>query len=228
MIPALIFWLLKQYRQTGSIEAVWALVKTIIVLKFFKAAILIVITMFILLGLRAQELKFSVIHRGDTIGSMRLKKELMNDMTTFKLNSSVKAKIIIAIKVITDEESHFRNGLLVYSLVNRKINNREPVIKRTRFENNAYHLSDGAKYKCLKGKEIRRNILCLYFNEPLSTDSVYCDNQQQWAPVKRISTNCYRVTMPDGNYNDFFYSKGVCTKVEISHSFYRITLLPNS
>lgn len=228
MIPALIFWLLKQYKQTGSVEAVWSLLKNIVLLKFLKVAILVIIAMFILLGLRAQELKFSVIHRGDTIGKMQLKKELQNDVTTIKVNSTVKTKILIAIRVITDEESHFRNGLLVYSLVNRKINNREPVIKKTRFENNVYHLSDGEKYKCLKGKEIRRNIICLYFNEPVAADSVYCDNQQQWAPVKKIGNNCYRVTMPDGNYNDFFYSKGVCTKVEISHSFYKITLLPNS
>lgn len=227
MIPAIVIWLYKQYKQTGSVYGVWSQVKTILLMRFLKASVLILIALLLVLGLRAQPLQFFVVLKGDTIGTLNLVKEEQQELTKIKVSSIVKTKMFISIRVNTDEESLYRNGVLVYSQVNRKVNNREPVMKKTKREFNGYQLIEGDKYKWLASKDIRTNIISLYFNEPRSIDSVYCDNHQKWAVVQKRSNICYRVVMPDGNYNDFYYSKGVCTRVEILHSFYKIILLPN-
>lgn len=66
--------------------------------------------------------------------------------------------------------------------------------------------------------------MLLYCREPDDQAQVYSDNFQQFLQVKQVSPHVYRIDLPDGNYNFYSYTNGICSKVDIHHSLYTIQI----
>ena len=68
---------------------------------------------------------------------------------------------------------------------------------------------------------ISYNMICLYAKEPVGVPIVYSDKFQQFLDILPVGDRHYRVRFPDGNYNEYFYKDGLCTRVEIHHRLFR-------
>jgi hypothetical protein len=64
----------------------------------------------------------------------------------------------------------------------------------------------------------------LYYTEPLSVSQVYSDNFQRFIAIQRTGPHVYRLNLPDGNYNDYYFQNGVCKLVELHQSMYTIKM----
>lgn len=223
MIPALIIWLFKKYgkpfiqKNNNSI---------LTLLPYIKYTVMILVLLLTGFKVTAQDqtLNYNVLHNGSTVGHMQLQQRKNGDDTFLKIASEVKMRFIFGIKVNVDEESYFHDGKLISSHVHRMVNGKEKANKYTKVSGDTYQLIDNDKTGSLNQKQIEYNLGMMYLKEPVGISQIYSDNFQQYVQIKQVGGHIYRIDLPDGNYNFYTYSNGICNKVEIHHSFYKIQI----
>lgn len=225
MVPALLFWLFKKH----ALPVLNNLIVQFQVNSFHKllkrsTLLSIFILLFTASSYAQEEIStYQIKRNGDVIGQMQFKQKRNGSDTYLTMNSKVKTRFIFEINVQTDDEAHFKNGQLMYSAVYRKVNGREKEHKETKLTNQSYKLQAGNKASALQGS-ISYNMMLLYCKEPINIAQVYSDSFQQTLPIKRMAPNTYRINLPDGNYNDYYFQNGICKTVKVHHSLYTITM----
>jgi len=173
----------------------------------------------------AQEktIKYNILRNGNIIGQMQFCKKNDGDHLYLKMTSQVKTQFIMSINVNTEENAHFKNGKLISSKVVRHVNGKQKANNQTTFINNAYQTQSDNKTSQIK-ESINYNLMLLYTNEPINLSQVYSDNYLQFLKIKQTRPHTYRIILPDGNYNDYYFSKGICQQVMVYHSLYTIKI----
>ncbi|MBC7845080.1 MAG: hypothetical protein H7Y10_01145 [Flavobacterium sp.] len=180
-----------------------------------------------LLNAQNLQLNYKIIRNGEEIGWLRLDKNTVGNTSVLLLVSEIKTKIVFPIAVFAKESSTFEKGKLVCSSQIRRTNGAIKLEKQTRLMGNEYEVTANGEKKKLSFSTITENLLSLYFQEPIATKSVYCDNQQCFVKVARTDDGGYKVQFPNGNVNCFYYKEGVCAKIKIVHSFYSVEVILN-
>jgi len=83
--------------------------------------------------------------------------------------------------------------------------------------------SGNAKIKQFK-EAITYNMMMLYLKEPGDIKTVYSDNFHQFIKINKTGAHLYRLTLPDGNYNDYYFQGGICSEVSLYRSLYTIKM----
>ncbi len=172
-----------------------------------------------------QNLSFEVWKNNSLIGNISMREKINSDSVVYDLSSIIKAKVILNFKVTGSEKTIYKNGLLVYSSVYRKLNSKEKVNKELRFKEGKYQLINSGRLSHLSVSKINVNLVLLYFYEPINISQVYCDNHQSMAGIVLLENGKYQVTFPDGSYNIFYYQNGKCKKVDSFNSLYEVQLI---
>ena len=221
MITALLIWLFKKYGRPflhkHKTRFAFVPVKRISVTILFLAISTLVFA-------QEQTLNYNVMHGDKTVGHMKLQKTMNGDDTFLKVASDVKMRFIFSIQVNIREDAHYRNGMLMSSHVSRLVNGKQKANKITEACNGCYQLTDDGKVKSIDQKQINNNLTLMYLQEPVGLSQVYSDNFQQFVQVKQVGNHTYRINLPDGNYNFYTYTNGICSKVDIYHSLYTIQI----
>ena len=221
MITALLIWLFKKYGRPflhkHKTRFAFVPVKRISVTILFLAISTLVFA-------QEQTLNYNVMHGDKTVGHMKLQKTMNGDDTFLKVASDVKMRFIFSIQVNIREDAHYRNGMLMSSHVSCLVNGKQKANKITEACNGCYQLTDDGKVKSIDQKQINNNLTLMYLQEPVGLSQVYSDNFQQFVQVKQVDSHTYRINLPDGNYNFYSYTNGVCSKVDIHHSLYTIQI----
>ncbi|PWK75888.1 hypothetical protein LX99_03621 [Mucilaginibacter oryzae] len=225
MIPALIIWLFKKYILPAFRNKTFPTVKF---LKPLKRAATILALLGLAAGSAAQEqtVKYNVLHSGKVVGHLNLYRRQQGDELYLKMISQVKMRFIFSVKVDIQEESMFSKGKLINSTVCRHVNDKEKCNRQTRAVASGYQTVAEGKCGKLDQQQIGANLMLLYCREPDDQAQVYSDNFQQFLQVKQVSPHVYRIDLPDGNYNFYSYTNGVCSKVDIHHTLYTIQIQP--
>ena len=191
-----------------------------------RANLFLLLIVFCSMQLTAQKnvRTYIVNYKGEDIGTLKLLETISGDSVHYKMTSDIKTKFIFTIHVKSFEESMFKNGRLVYSVVNRTVNGNEKVKRQTLAGANNYTLSNDGKSIILNNSRIGYNLMQMYCIEPVNTTKVYSDNYQQFLPITKIRPHTYKVLLPDGNYNYYSYTNGVCTKVEVFNTMYKMEM----
>lgn len=199
--------------------------------KFFKVnihgflMILLVVFMPILSIAQNLQLNYKIVRNGDEIGWLKLEETTVGNKSVLLLVSEIKTKVVFPIAVFAKESSTFEQGKLVCSFQIRMTNGSVKCDKQTRLVGNEYVVTENGKKKKLSFFTIETNLLSLYFKEPIDSKWVYCDNQQCFVKVVKTDDGGYKVQFPNGNVNCFYYKNGVCTKIQIVHSFYSAEII---
>lgn len=223
MIPALIIWLFKKYGKPFIQKNNNSILTLLPYIKYTVMILVLLLTGFKVIA-QDQTLNYNVLHNGSTVGHMQLQQRKNGDDTFLKIASEVKMRFIFGIKVNVDEESYFHDGKLISSHVHRMVNGKEKANKYTKVSGDTYQLIDNDKTGSLNQKQIEYNLGMMYLKEPVGISQIYSDNFQQYVQIKQVGGHIYRIDLPDGNYNFYTYSNGICNKVEIHHSFYKIQI----
>ncbi|MBK0377840.1 DUF6134 family protein [Mucilaginibacter segetis] len=225
MIPALIIWLFKKYatpllnrrRQNKKYTSLRS-VKTV------TAVMLMMLTLSLPLFAQEQTVKYNVLKGNKVVGCLDLYKKRNGNNLYLKMISEVKVKFIFSINVFCNEESLFQDGKLMSSHVLRKVNGKEKANRQTLAADEGYKTIAEGKSGILNATTINNNLMLLYCCEPKDNAQVYSDNFQQFLRVKQTGDHVYRIDLPDGNYNYYSYTNGICSKVDIHHSLYTIQI----
>jgi hypothetical protein len=167
---------------------------------------------------------YNVSYKGKNVGSMELYQNKTNENVYLKIVSNVQIRFVVNIKVNIEEESMFQSGRLMYSNVSRKVNGKEKANKQTKATGDTYQTFSGGKPGSVNNKLIDYNFNLLYCNEPVNTQIIYSDNFQQFLNIQKVSEHRYKIELPDGNYNYYSFQNGICSNVELHHTFYTIQM----
>jgi hypothetical protein len=171
-------------------------------------------------------LSFTVINKNATIGFINIEKQTQNETTTYTINSDISAKVLFKFNAVAKETSIYKRDTLVFSSVYRKLNNKEKRNQSLLFNNGTYTLKNKNKVEPLNIDFITRNLVTLYFQEPVGVTSVFCDNQNEMVQVKSLGNGRYKVQFSKGKYNIFHYKDGKCVKIEAVNPMFEVTLIP--
>jgi len=187
---------------------------------------LLVVLLGTMISINAQEkrLEYNIKRNGDVVGNIHFIQGIAGNRTVLTMESEVNTRFIFNFKARGKEEVIYDNGIMTWSSIFRKLNGTIKVDKKTKANGSAYTVYKGSKKETLNNYPIRYNMLSVYIIEPLTITKVYSDNFQQQIDIQRIADHHYKIKFPDGNYNEYFYTNGVCSKIEIHHSMYSATI----
>lgn len=174
------------------------------------------------------KLNYQIIQNGNDIGWLRLEKTIIGNKSDLTLVSEIKTKLLLPITVFSREASTYVNGKLIYSSQFRKTNGSVNSDVKTRLIENNYEVSENGKKEKISLPNIDNNLLSLYFQEPNSLKSVYCEKQQCFVQPLKTKDGGYLVNFPNGNSNCYYYKNGICTKIRIKHKLYSVDIVYNS
>jgi len=211
MRPAIILWLSNKYLSVKHSKKAGGFFIALLIFSFALQA-------------QVQTREYNVSYKGDNVGNMQLYQNKTGEDVYMKMVSNVQMNFIVNIKVNTEEESLFQSGKLIYSNVSRKVNGKEKLNKQTKATGDTYQTSSGGKPGSINNKLIDYNFSLLYSNEPVDIKIIYSDNFQQFLHIQKVSDHKYKIELPDGNYNYYSFQNGICSKVEVHHTFYTIQI----
>ncbi|HEU5163974.1 MAG TPA: DUF6134 family protein [Chitinophagaceae bacterium] len=187
---------------------------------------LLVVLLSTMISINAQQkkLEYNIKRNGDVVGNIHFVQGIVGNRIVLTMESEVNTRFIFNFKANAKEEVIYDNGIMVWSSIFRKLNGNVKVNKKTKANGNAYTVYKGSKTETLNDYPIRYNILSVYISEPANITKVYSDNFQQQIDIQKIADHHYKIKFPDGNYNEYFYINGVCSKIEIHHSMYSATI----
>jgi len=190
--------------------------------KNFSLLVLLSIT----ISVQAQQkrLEYNIKRNGDVVGTIIFTHGITSNRTVFTMESEVNTRFIFNFKAKAREEAIYDDSILTWSSVYRKLNDNVKVDKKTKANGNVYTVYKGSKTETLNNYPIRYNMLSIYVIEPLNIPKVYSDNFQQQLDIQKIADHHYKIKFPDGNYNEYFYTGGVCSRVEVHHTMYSATI----
>lgn len=187
---------------------------------------LLVVLLSTMISINAQEkkLEYNIKRNGSVVGNINFIQGVAGNRTVLTMESEVNTRFIFNFKAKAKEEVIYDNGIMTWSSIFRKLNGNVKVDKKTKANGNKYTIYKGSKTETLNNFPIRYNMLSVYVSEPVNITKVYSDNFQQLIDIQRIADHHYKIKFPDGNYNEYFYTNGVCSKIEIHHSLYSATI----
>ncbi len=224
MIPTIILWLVGKYK-TNQKQSAAGRDSAGSPMRFFRKKAILILSGMCLLGTaisQEQSLVYNVVYHGNQIGKMKVSQLKKGDDLYMKVNTNTSLRMILSIKVNQEEESHFRNGKMLYSTVKRSVNGKEKANRHTVSAANGYQLDKEGKRAAGSQAPIIYNVHLLLRNEPRNLQKVYSDNYQEYLSVEKLAEHKYRLKLPDGNYNIYYFRNGICEALEINHSMYTL------
>jgi hypothetical protein len=169
---------------------------------------------------------YKVVRNDEVIGTIQITCNTQNDSKTYSLESKITAKYIFKFNITGKETSIYKNGVLVYSSVFRKLNNKIKANHTIVYDKEQYHLKLADELERLDFNKIQQNLVTLYFNEPKGVTSIFCDNQKEMVKLQALGNGRYKVDFLNGKYNIFHYENGRCIKIEANSNLFNVTLIP--
>ena len=225
MIPVLIIWLIRRYREKNKRRNVPILPKNS---KKYLCSVSVVLFL-ILLSVKSHSqnkaLTYQIVRNGNMVGTLRFSETSTGDMDHLKMESDVKTRFVFTFTAHSNEEAVYHNGVLLHSSIYRKLNGTEKANKQHQAGNQQYIIHAGERTEITKNYPITYNMLSLYSKEPENISQVYSDNFQRFLAIQKTDQHRYKITLPDGNYNYYYYKNGVLNLVEVHHSLYSANIV---
>ena len=223
MIPTIMFFLLRRYKRHHPAKAERI---EMFIVKASKSILLIILSNAIAAFALSQEkkLNYDIKRNGNTVGNIRFSQNSFGNRTILKMETEVRTRFIFTFIAKASEETIYENGIMTWSSFYRKMNGNVKADKKTKASGSSYTIFNGTKTETLNKYPIRYNMLSIYTVEPVNIGKVYSDNFQQFLDIQKLALHHYKIKFPDGNYCEYYYSNGICSKVEVHHSLYSATI----
>src|SRR5689334_18301173 len=130
MIPVIIIWLIRRYREKSKRRHAAILPKN--PEKYLRP--LSVLLFLTLLSVKSysqnKALTYQIVRNGNIVGTLRFSETSTGDMDHLKVESDVKTRFIFTFTAHSNEEAVYHNGILLHSSIYRKLNGTEKANKQ--------------------------------------------------------------------------------------------------
>ena len=165
-------------------------------------------------------LHYTISRNDKEVGRLTVHEAISGSQTKLKLVSDIQTRFVFGIRVKAIEEAILEKGRLIYSSVYQKVNDSEKVNKKLEYVGAGYVISDKGIRDSFQAPLIAYNLICLYTREPAASTEVYSDKYQKFLSVEKTGAHQYKIRFPNGSSNEYFYDKGICTRVRVEQSLY--------
>lgn len=169
-------------------------------------------------------LHYTIKRGGDAVGLMTVSEIKEGNRIALKLQSAVKTSLLFTINVKALEEAVYENGVLTYSRFYQKVNSSERANTHIRASGAAYKVTSKQETAVLKQYPITYNMVCLYTMEPLHVRNIFMDKHRQFVPIEMTGPHRYKITFPDGGYNEYWYQNGICIRIKMNSTWFNIEM----
>ena len=170
-------------------------------------------------------LNYKVMYSGKEIGWIKLQKSDSAGISILTFSSEAKKRMIIKYEVKEHQSATFQNGVLIQSSVYRKVNNDVKIDKCTVNKGAYYQVNKREFSEKVVINGIQYNQLSMYFKEPENIKQVYSDNFQCLLYIENLGNHCYKIKLPGGGANYYYYTNGQCSKVRAEHSLISVEFI---
>jgi len=229
MLPLFILWLIRRYRHAA--KGLPATAKSAEnsrrrLPRYTPIALILVLLLFVFNGhSQTRSLNYHIIRNGSKVGSLHFTQSVVSGINYLEMESEVKTRFIFAFTISVKEEAVYSNGILLRSSFYRLTNGNEKANKQHLLGNNQYIIQTGKNSAVVKNYPITYNMLSLYSMEPVNVDKVYSDSFETFVSIQKTGEHRYKISLPDGSYNYYYYKQGVLTMVEVHHSLYSANIV---
>jgi hypothetical protein len=229
MLPLFILWLIRRYRL--SAKDLPAASKNSEKFrrhlpKHTSIALILVLLLFAFNGhSQTRSLNYHILRNGSKVGSLHFTQSIVAGINYLEMESEVKTRFLFAFTISVKEEAVYSNGILLRSSIYRQTNGNEKANKQHLVGNNQYIIQTGKNSAVVKNYPITYNMLSLYSMEPANVDKVYSDSFETFVSIQKMGEHRYKISLPDGSYNSYYYKQGVLTLVEVHHSLYSANIV---
>jgi len=171
------------------------------------------------------QLKYSIMMNGSGAGLMTIQKTSSSDKTQLSLESKAKKRFIISFEIHEIHTEVFQNNVMTTASIFRQVNGKTKINTQMRFKGTNCQIESEGKTSSILVNPVLWSVLNLYFTEPINTAEAFSDSFQQMLKIENMGNHCYKVALPDGNSNYFYYANGICRKQVINHSLYKVELV---
>lgn len=175
-----------------------------------------------------ENISFRVVKKNTSIGFINIEKRTVNNITTFTVNSEVNANIIFNFNAVGKEKSVYKEDTLVYSSVYRMLNNKVKLNQALMFEKGKYVLKNMGKDENIGFNVINRNLVTLFFHEPIGIDKIYADKYKTMLKITPLGNRNYKVVFPNKSISIYHYQNGKCISVDVEGSFYNVQIVSSN
>jgi len=230
MLPLFIMWLIRRYHQSGKDAAA----SKNCVEKFrtgagrhLSFAIIVILVLLSFNGhSQTTSLNYNIIRKGSKVGSLHFTQYNAAGMKYLEMESKVKTSFIFTFTAKVKEEAvYYSNGVLLRSSIYRKMNGTEKVNKQHLEANNQYIIHSGKDSAITKNYPITYTMLSFYNEEPVNIRQVYSEILETFLAIQKTGDHEYKIDLPDGNYNYYYYKLGILNLVELHHSLYSANIV---
>lgn len=220
MIPVLIILYIKKNRKQLTTHCLGLLQNKPGIFRFIVLFIACVAIGKTIIG-QTKHYQYEVKKGGNSIGEINITHTVSGPVNSLLLVSDIRYRLLFLFTAKSKEEVVFTNGVMTYSSIYREQNGDKKIQAKTRKGSSTYIIErDDNKRTELNIPAIYFHTISLYITEPAAYRAVYIDKFQQLVTIQNISAHHYKVTFPDGNYNEYFYQEGVCKTIKVSQSFF--------
>ena len=168
---------------------------------------------------------YAIINKGDTIGQMQIFQKTSGNDIAYSVASTVTTKMLMKVKVDVQEMAQYHNKKLVVSSSQRFINDKPKANKQTKAYGNYYLIRDDDKEDTLALKEITYDFSMLFFKEPAGVKQVYSNYYQTNLPIQQQESHSYKIDLPEGGSNTYYYNNGLCIRVDLHSSLFTAQMI---
>jgi len=223
MIPALLIWLNRKYgKRVGQYLSQKRFLLFSPLRRALVPALIVLLLLLTALIAKSQEKKwqYKIIRNDDEIGTVKVSMAQDSTHCSVKVVSDIRFRMLFRFSAYVVEETMFSNNIMQYSSIYRKWNGSEKINRQTRTAGSHYEVANFGKTIVVPYYPVQFHVLQLYYKEPLLVKKVYSENNQQFFELQKTGDHSYKLLLADGDYNQYFYEHGICTKVDIYHSFF--------
>ncbi|MEJ2113529.1 MAG: hypothetical protein P8X62_07530 [Flavobacteriaceae bacterium] len=109
----------------------------------------------------SETILFDVSRHNDSIGFVEIKRKTIDNVTSYIIDSEVNVRVIFNFKANGHEKSVYRDDILVYSKMYRKMNNKLKLDQSLTLENGSYIFKNKGKKEKLLFNSIKHNLVIL-------------------------------------------------------------------
>ena len=193
-------------------------------MKLRNLSLLVLLSIATSVQAQQKKLEYNIKRNGDVVGTINFTHGIAGNRTVLTMESEVNTRFIFNFKAKAKEEVIYDDSIMTWSSIYRKLNGNVKVDKQTKANGSIYTVYKGSKTETLANYPIRYNMLSIYVIEPVNITKVYSDNFQKQLDIQKLADHHYKIKFPDGNYSEYFYTNGICSKVEVHHSLYSATI----
>ena len=167
-------------------------------------------------------LDYKVVNNGNTIGWVKIQRINNGSASSIVLTSEVKRRIIFLLTVEEKQDAYFNAGGMINSSIYRKVNDNVKMDQQTIYKGNYYEIKNPKTSDRIVIQQVQYNLLSMYIKEPVNIEQVYSETFQRYLAIEPKGNSVYKLKLPDGNTNYYYYEYGICSKVVMEHTLFTI------